>query len=73
VWSTAFHPSGEIVATSSIDETIKFWDVRTGAFLTTWRAPGPYAGMNISNVTGITDVQKAALKALGAVEDEGHQ
>ena len=31
-------------------------------------ADGPYAGMNISGVTGISPAQKAALKALGAVE-----
>ena len=27
--------------------------------------------MNITGVTGITDAQRAALKALGAVEDDG--
>ena len=33
----------------------------------------PYEGMNISGVTGITEAQKASLKALGAIElaDEG--
>jgi hypothetical protein len=29
----------------------------------------PYEGMNITGVTGITEAQKAMLKALGAVED----
>jgi hypothetical protein len=28
----------------------------------------PYAGMNITEVTGITKAQKVTLKALGAVE-----
>lgn len=34
------------------------------------RAEGPYAGMNITDVTGINEAQKATLKALGAVDDE---
>jgi hypothetical protein len=31
--------------------------------------PGPYAGMKITGVTGISEAQKAALRALGAVEE----
>ena len=37
-----------------------------------WRTiipAGPYAGMNITGVTGISAAQKAALRALGAVEE----
>lgn len=34
------------------------------------RAQGPYAGMNITGVTGISEAQKATLRALGAVDDE---
>jgi hypothetical protein len=29
----------------------------------------PYEGMNIAGVTGLTEAEKATLKALGAVED----
>jgi hypothetical protein len=29
----------------------------------------PYEGMNITDVKGLTEVEKATLKALGAVED----
>jgi hypothetical protein len=29
----------------------------------------PYEGMNITSVTGLTEAEKATLKALGAVED----
>ncbi|MEW5958460.1 MAG: hypothetical protein AB1801_12085 [Chloroflexota bacterium] len=60
-------PNGEILA-SSADETIKLWDVRTGECLQTLRADGPYVRMNISGATGLTETQRAALKALGAVE-----
>jgi hypothetical protein len=34
-----------------------------------WQVPGPYEGMNITGVTGISEAQKAALKVLGAVEE----
>ena len=48
---------------------VKFWDVASGVCLQILRAPGPYAGMNITGVTGISEAQKVALRALGAVEE----
>jgi WD40 repeat protein len=67
VQSVAFSPDGQI-ATGSEDETIRLWDISTGDCLQTLRADRPYEGMNILGVTGLTIAQKAALKALGAVE-----
>jgi WD40 repeat protein len=57
-----------ILASSSADETIKLWNAITGECLKTLRADRPYEGMNITGVTGLTNVQKLTLKALGAVE-----
>jgi WD40 repeat protein/DNA-binding SARP family transcriptional activator len=67
--SVAFSTVGTILASGSIDETIKLWDTQTGECLKTLRPPGPYEGMNITGVTGLTEAQKAALKALGAIEN----
>ncbi len=67
IYSLAYSPDGQALVSSSADETIKVWDVQTGACLATWQVPGPYAGMNINGVTGITEAQRSALKALGAV------
>lgn len=67
-----FSRDGRWLASSSADETIRLWDVATGVCLHTLRADGPYAGMNITGVTGMSVAQKAALKALGAVEVDRH-
>jgi WD40 repeat protein len=65
-----FSPTEAILASSAWDGTIRLWDVATGACLRNLCAPRPYDGMNIAGVTGISDAQKAALKALGAVAED---
>jgi WD40 repeat protein len=69
VLSVAFSPDGKTLATASADETIKLWEVQTGACLKTLRSERPYEGMNITGATGLTEAQRTALKALGAVEE----
>ncbi|MEM7124822.1 MAG: BTAD domain-containing putative transcriptional regulator [Chloroflexota bacterium] len=77
VTDVAFHPYGAVLASSSDDGTVKLWAVgdalSQGASevtcLRTLRQPGPYEGMNITGVTGISEAQRAALTALGAVEE----
>ncbi|WP_017316505.1 WD40 domain-containing protein [Mastigocladopsis repens] len=68
VRSVAFSPNGETLASGSEDGTIKLWDVKTGECLKTLRSERPYEGMDITGVTGLTEAEKATLKALGAVE-----
>jgi WD40 repeat protein len=70
ILSVDFSPTEPILASSDWDGTIKLWDLHHGVCLDTLRSPGPYAGMNISGITGITEAQKAALKTLGAVEED---
>ncbi len=67
VWSVAFSPNGQTLASSSENE-IKLWDVETGECVKSLNLPKPYEDMNIFGVTGLTDAQKATLKALGAIE-----
>jgi WD40 repeat protein len=65
-------PDGQQVVSGGSDGTVRIWDVQTGDCLHTLQPEGPYAGMNITGITGVTEAQKAALKALGAVEASGH-
>jgi WD40 repeat protein len=69
IFSIVLSPDGHTLASSSTDETIKLWDIHMGEYLKTIRSPKPYAGMQITGVTGITPAQTATLKALGAVEE----
>jgi WD40 repeat protein len=66
--SGALQENAYILASASQDETIKLWDIHSGKCLNTLRADWLYEGMNITGVTGLTQAQKATLKALGAVE-----
>ncbi|MBW4515807.1 MAG: hypothetical protein KME11_11330 [Timaviella obliquedivisa GSE-PSE-MK23-08B] len=70
VESISFSPDGQTLVSGSADETIKLWDLPTGNCLQTWRADRPYEGLNITGVTGLTEAQKAALKSLGAFEED---
>ncbi|MBD2562825.1 MULTISPECIES: WD40 domain-containing protein [Nostoc] len=67
VWSLAFSAHDQTLASSSQDDTIRIWDVKTGECLRILRNDRPYQGMNVTGITGITEAQRASLKALGAV------
>jgi WD40 repeat protein len=68
VASVSFSADGSILASASSDETIRLWDVNTGMCIRVLRSDRPYERMNISEATGLTPAQVAALKRLGAVE-----
>ena len=68
VRSVTFSPDGKILASGSHDGTIKLWDTQTGECLHTLRSDRPYERMNITQVKGLRETQKAALRSLRAVE-----
>ena len=66
--AVALSADGGLVVSGSNDGTIKLWDPNSGACLRTLRGDRRYERMDITGLTGVTDAQRAALRALGAVE-----
>jgi WD40 repeat protein/DNA-binding SARP family transcriptional activator len=68
VWALAFSPDGRTLASGSFDQTIRLWDVQSGELIDELHPPGPYAGMNISDATGLSEAERTILKQLGAID-----
>ena len=64
----AFAPLGDALASSSDDGSIRIWDRRTAQCIQTLFNERPYERMNITDVQGLTETQKATLRLLGASE-----
>jgi len=47
---------------------VRLWDAGSGACLHALRSDRHYQRMDITGMTGVTQAQRAALLALGAVE-----
>jgi WD40 repeat protein len=68
-WPVAFSADQQLLACGTDEGTILLWERQTERCLMTLRSGGPYERMNITGVTGVTEAQKASLKALGAFEE----
>ncbi len=61
-------PDGNRIATCGDDGAIMIWDLQTGEYLQTLRRDRPYERLNITGINGLTEAQKANLRALGAID-----
>lgn len=69
ILSISFSPDGTCLMSIAEDNTIRLWDAQTTSCLSTLKAEKPYENMNITDVKGLSQVEKDALKALGAFEN----
>ncbi|MEA5521627.1 eIF2A-related protein [Limnoraphis robusta] len=67
VKSVAFSSDSKTLVSGSWDETVRLWDVETGECLRVI-SDKIYSGLNLAGVKGLTHVEIATLKALGAVD-----
>jgi WD40 repeat protein len=64
----ALSGDGQLLASGGYDGTIGLWEVPSGTSLRTLRADRRYERLDITGLTGVTEAQRTALLALGAVE-----
>ncbi|NER80001.1 MAG: NACHT domain-containing protein [Leptolyngbya sp. SIO1D8] len=67
LWALAFSPNGQVLASGGEGDTIKLWNTQSWQCVDTLRLPGLYEGMNLTGATGLSEAQRMALYALGAV------
>ncbi|MFL5587970.1 MAG: NB-ARC domain-containing protein, partial [Ktedonobacteraceae bacterium] len=69
VQSLRISPDGRGLVSCGDDGAVKVWDLESGDLLRTLRRDRPYERLNITGVKGLTEAQKATLRALGAIEE----
>jgi WD40 repeat protein len=69
VQSLKMSPDGRSLASCGDDGAISIWELASGKQLRTLRRDRPYERLDISGMKGLTQAQKASLRALGAIED----
>ncbi|MFL5588848.1 MAG: NB-ARC domain-containing protein, partial [Ktedonobacteraceae bacterium] len=68
VQSLRISSDGRMLASCGDDSTIKVWNIENGEHLRTLRRDRPYERLDITEVKGLTEAQKATLRVLGAIE-----
>ena len=69
VQSLRISPDGHRLASCGDDGAVKVWDLERAELLRTLRRDRPYERLTITGVKGLTEAQKATLRALGAIEE----
>lgn len=70
IWALAFSPDNSTVVSCSDDGTCILWDIQQNTSKYILKSEYPYERMNITEVEGLSESQKAILRALGAYEEE---
>jgi WD40 repeat protein len=62
-------PDGRTLASCGDDGAMTLWSLDSGEQLRTLRRDRPYERLNITGIQGLSNGQKASLRALGAFEE----
>ena len=73
IQSHSVSPNGRLLARCGDDNTIQVWDLHSSEHLRTLRHDRPYERLTITGIRGLSEAQKASLRALGALEDEADE
>jgi WD40 repeat protein len=68
VFGVALSADSQLLASGSFDGTVRLWEAQSGRCLRTLRAERRYERVDITGLRGITDAQRTALLALGAID-----
>ena len=68
IQSLKVSPDGRSLASCGDDGAINVWEMESGEHLRTLRRDRPYERLDITGIKGVTQAQKASLRALGAIE-----
>jgi WD40 repeat protein len=61
-------PDGQLLASCGEDGTLEVWNLQGRELVRTLRRDRPYERLDITGIRGLTEAQKASLRALGAIE-----
>jgi WD40 repeat protein len=68
VWSVTLSGAGAVLASGGDDGVVRVWDPSNGQCMRALRADRRYERLDITGATGITEVQRRTLLALGAID-----
>ena len=69
IQSLKVSPDGSSLASCGDDGAITLWDLESGEYMRTLRRDRPYERLNITGIQGLSEAQRASLRALGAFEE----
>ncbi|GCE29927.1 hypothetical protein KDA_54110 [Dictyobacter alpinus] len=70
VQSLMVSPDGTLLASCGDDGALLLWELNSGKRVQLLRRDRPYERLNITGIHGLSQAQKAALHALGALDNE---